>query len=97
MWQLRKTAHLVLTDDGGAILDERTGRWTQLTPTSSAAVMLLLAGGSEDDAARQYAARYGIDADQAAKDIAGVASSLTERGIATTTTATLRSRWRWGR
>ncbi|BFO23103.1 hypothetical protein SHKM778_94910 (plasmid) [Streptomyces sp. KM77-8] len=44
MWQLRESAHPVLTDEGGAILDERTGRWTHLTPTASAAVMLLLAG-----------------------------------------------------
>ncbi|MGW2027769.1 PqqD family peptide modification chaperone [Streptomyces decoyicus] len=97
MWQLRKTAHPVLTDDGGAILDERTGRWTQLTQTSSAAVMLLLAGGTKEDAARQYAARYGIDAGQAANDVAEVAGALTERGLATGATVPRRSRWGWGR
>ncbi|MFI9240970.1 hypothetical protein [Streptomyces sp. NPDC053079] len=33
MWRLCESAHAVLTDEGGAILDEHTGRWTQLTPT----------------------------------------------------------------
>ncbi|MFE4669403.1 hypothetical protein ACFRI7_31735 [Streptomyces sp. NPDC056716] len=48
MWQLRETAHPVLTDEGGAILDERTGHWTHLTPTASAALMLLLAGTTQE-------------------------------------------------
>ncbi|MFI1161233.1 hypothetical protein [Streptomyces sioyaensis] len=43
MWQLRERARPVLTDQGGgAVLDEHTGRWTHLTPTTAVAVMLLL-------------------------------------------------------
>ncbi|MGX7758017.1 PqqD family peptide modification chaperone [Streptomyces angustmyceticus] len=83
MWRLRESTHPVLTDEGGALLDERTGRWTQLTPTASAAVMLLLAGTTEEEAAGQYATRYGIGFEQAADDVRTVATTLTARGLAT--------------
>ncbi|WP_145502599.1 PqqD family peptide modification chaperone [Streptomyces sp. CFMR 7] len=94
MWQLAESAHPVLTDEGGAILDERSGRWTHLTPTASAAVMLLLAGTTEEEAAGQYAERYGIDAEQAAADVRTVAEALTAQGLATAGPAS-RGRW-WG-
>lgn len=81
MWQLHEEAHPVLTDDGGAVLDERTGRWTYLTPTGSAAVMLLLACNSVEQAAERYADRYSIAQDRAAADIAEVAKHLTARGL----------------
>ncbi|MGO4752908.1 hypothetical protein AB4212_30580, partial [Streptomyces sp. 2MCAF27] len=60
MWQLRESTHPVLTDEGGAILNEHTGRWTYLTPTASTAVMLLLASTTQDEAASRFAERYGI-------------------------------------
>ncbi|MFD7503518.1 PqqD family peptide modification chaperone [Streptomyces sp. NPDC059850] len=82
MWQLRETARSVLADDGGAILDERTGRWTHLTPTAAAAVMLLLSGTTEDQAAEQYAIRYGISVEHAAADVRTVADALAVRGLA---------------
>ncbi|MFD4763872.1 PqqD family peptide modification chaperone [Streptomyces sp. NPDC058439] len=94
MWQLRESAHPVLTDEGGAILDERTGRWRHLTPTASAAVMLLLAGSTEEEAAGQYAERYGIADEQAAADVRTVADALTAQGLATAEPAP-RIRW-WG-
>ncbi|GGY07681.1 hypothetical protein [Streptomyces hiroshimensis] len=82
MWQLREGSHPVLTDEGGAILNERTGRWTYLTPTASAAVLFLLASGSEDQAAEQYATLYGLSPERAAVDVRGVADALTTQGIA---------------
>jgi hypothetical protein len=97
VWHLREGAHPILTDEGGAILDERTGRWTHLTPTASAAVMLLLAGTTQEEAAEQYAKRYGIDAGQAAVDVRTVAAALTARGLATAQPATRRRGWRWWR
>lgn len=97
MWQLAESAHPVLTDEGGAILDERTGRWTHLTPTASATVMLLLAGTTEEEAAGQYAERYGIDAGQAAADIHTVADALTAQGLATAQPASRRRWWEWWR
>ncbi|MFD3905725.1 PqqD family protein [Streptomyces sp. CB04723] len=97
MWQLRESAHPVLTEEGGAILDERTGRWTHLTPTASAAVMFLLAGTTEEEAAGQYAQRYGIGAGRAAVDIRTVADALTAQGLATAEPASRRRRWGWWR
>jgi hypothetical protein len=97
VWQLRESAHPVLTDEGGAILDERTGRWTHLTPTASAAVMLLLAGTTEEEAAGQYAERYDISAGQAAADVADVASALTAQGLTQPGPGRGRRWWGWWR
>ncbi len=97
MWQLRESAHPVLTDEGGAILDERTGRWTHLTPTASAAVMLLLAGTTEVETAGQYAQRYGIPAGQAAVDVRTVADALTAQGLATAEPESRHRWWGWWR
>lgn len=95
MWQLREGAHPVLTDEGGAVLDEHTGRWTFLTPTASAAVMLLLASTSQEEAADQFAERYGIGAGQAAADIRTVAETLTVQGLAHNGQEPAQSRHRW--
>ncbi|MEU8914651.1 PqqD family peptide modification chaperone [Streptomyces nigrescens] len=98
MWQLRERGHPILTDQGGAILDEHTGRWTQLTPTAAAAVMLLLSCPTEQQAADRFAQRYGIGAEQAATDIRTVANSLTAKGLAQAEEAPpRRRRWRWWR
>lgn len=95
MWQLADRTHPVLTEEGGAILDERTGRWTQLTPTASAALLLLLASTTTEDAVAQYAERYFIPVDQAAADIRAVAGSLTVQGLARVDRARSRRRWGW--
>ncbi|MCD9195021.1 PqqD family peptide modification chaperone [Streptomyces albireticuli] len=93
MWQLREGSHPVLTDEGGAILNERTGRWVYLTPTAAAAVLLLTASGSEDRAAEQYGTRYGLSPERALADVRAVAAALTTRGIAGEPVS--RTRW-WG-
>jgi hypothetical protein len=92
MWQLRESAHAVLTDEGGAILDERTGRWTHLTPTAAAAVLLLLASVTEDQAASRFAERYGIPVRQAARDVRTVTDMLTSQQLTATTLGA--RRWR---
>ncbi|MFF8617123.1 PqqD family peptide modification chaperone [Streptomyces sp. NPDC015350] len=97
MWQLAESAHPVLTGGGGAILDERTGRWTYLTPTASAALMLLLASATEEEAAGQYAKQYAIDAGQAGADVRTVAHALTAQGLATEEPASRRRWWGWWR
>ncbi|MFD9208725.1 PqqD family peptide modification chaperone [Streptomyces sioyaensis] len=94
--RLRESAHTVLTDEGGAILDERTGRWTQLTPTASAVVMLLLAGATEDQAAVLFAERYGIGAEQATRDVRTVADTLAAQSLTAANPPSHR-RWRWWR
>lgn len=97
--QLREGTHPVLTDDGGAILDERTGRWTQLTSTAAAAVLALLATDTAEQAAERYAARYDITPAQALDDVQTVADSLTTSGLTTSGPAVRRRRylWRWWR
>ncbi|MGO4425376.1 PqqD family peptide modification chaperone [Streptomyces sp. MCAF7] len=99
MWQLREGAHAILADDGGAILDERTGRWTYLAPTASAAVMILLAGATKHQAVEQYATRYGISTVQAAADVRTVTDALTSQGLAVTEIASASLPWwrRWWR
>lgn len=81
MLRLAETAHAVLTDDGGVFLDERTGRWTQMTPTASAAVQLLLATDSPQEAAQRYAERYRIPPERAWADVTEVANRLAARGL----------------
>lgn len=96
MWRLREHAHPVLTDEGGAILSERTGRWTQLTPTAAAAVMLLCSSTSPEQAAEQYAARYGLTVVQAATDVTTVADALSAAGLAENDARPARRRQWWG-
>lgn len=98
MWRLCEGTHPVLTDEGGAILSEQTGRWAYLTPTASAAVLLLLASTSQEEAAGRYARRYGIGAEQAAADVHTVIDALAAQGLAHHGRAparTRRRRWRW--
>ncbi|SHN31010.1 PqqD family peptide modification chaperone [Streptomyces yunnanensis] len=96
MWGLRESAHPVLTDEGGSILDERTGRWTELTPTAAAAVMLLLSCSTKEQAADRLAERYGIPSGQAAADVRTVADALAAKGLVPTENApSPRHRRRW--
>ncbi|GLF97800.1 hypothetical protein [Streptomyces yaizuensis] len=95
MWHLRDSTHPVLTDEGGAILDERTGRWTHLTPTAAAAVMLLLAGNTPAQAAQKYAIRYRLATNHAWEDIRTVSDALAATGLARTGPTSHHRRW-WG-
>ncbi|MEZ7005020.1 PqqD family protein [Streptomyces sp. AD55] len=97
MWRLREGTHPVLTDEGGAILSEQTGRWSYLTPTASAAVILLLASTTREEAAGQYAERYGIGVEQAASDVRTVAEALAVQGLAHDGQPPARPRRRWWR
>lgn len=97
MWRLREGTHPVLTDEGGALLSEQTGRWAYLTPTASSAVMLLLASTTQEEAADRYAERYGIGVGQAAVDVRTVAEALAVQGLAHDGQAPARPRRRrWG-
>ncbi|MET9293322.1 PqqD family protein [Streptomyces sp. NPDC003077] len=97
MWRLRKDAHPVLTDEGGAILSERTGRWTYLTPSAAWALRCLLAAGDETQAAGPYAARYGLPPVQAAADLRSVAAHLAAQDLTVPPALPRRWGWRWGR
>ncbi|MFE7130879.1 PqqD family peptide modification chaperone [Streptomyces sp. NPDC057638] len=99
--RLREHAHPVLTDEGGAILDERSGRWTHLTPTAAAALLVLCASSTHEQAVGQYAARYPITPGQADTDITAVTIALAAAGLAGTggpcASANRRTRRRWWR
>lgn len=97
MWRLRKGVHPVLTDEGGALLDERTGRWTALTPTAAAAVTVLLATPTVDQAAARYADRYGIAPKQAAHDLEQVTDALCAADLILTQPIPERVHRRWWR
>ncbi|SEB31739.1 PqqD family peptide modification chaperone [Streptomyces melanosporofaciens] len=100
MWQLLNGVHAALTDEGGAILDERSGRWSHLTATAACAVRLLRSCSSEEQATARYAQRYGIPLAQAATDVRAVAETLIAKGLATYGGRPSRRRWwmwRWGR
>jgi hypothetical protein len=73
--------HPVLTEEGGVLLDERTGRWTQLTPTAAVALHLLLNHPGRDQAAAAYARWFGLPGEQAEQDLAAVARDLAARGL----------------
>ncbi|GGO58956.1 PqqD family peptide modification chaperone [Streptomyces lasiicapitis] len=96
MLRLREHTHPVLTDEGGAILSEHTGRWSYLTPTAAAAVMLLLDSTTEEEAASRFAERYGIPSGQATTDVRAVAQTLTGQGLThdAPEPAPRRRRWR---
>ncbi|MBA0053633.1 PqqD family protein [Streptomyces sp. AJS327] len=100
MWRLHERTHPALTDEGGALLDEHTGRWIHLTPTATAAVLLLLSSTSQQQAADRFAERYGIPRSRAADDVGAVADVLTAQGLATRAEAQpsrRRPRWGWRR
>lgn len=97
--RLRDRAHPVLTAEGGAILDEHTGRWLHLTPTAASALRLLLETGTEQQAAETYAARYSLSAEHATRDLRAVTDQLTARGLTDDDRApnSRRQDWRWSR
>ncbi|MCA1224231.1 hypothetical protein [Streptomyces sp. 8L] len=95
MWRLCEGAHPVLTDEGGAILSERSGRWAYLTPTASAAVMLLLAFTSQEEAAARFADRYGIGAGQAAAGVRTVTEALATQDLSYDGKTAAKPRRRW--
>lgn len=97
MLQLSERAHPVLAEDGGAVLNAGTGRWTHLTPVAAAAVMIMCSTNTEDEAAEQYAARYGLPVDRARVDLQTVRDALKAAGLTTTAPARGRRWRRWRR
>ncbi|MFJ5926463.1 PqqD family peptide modification chaperone [Kitasatospora sp. NPDC092948] len=93
MWRLCEGTHSVLTDEGGAILSEQTGRWIFLTPTAAAAVLSLLASTTEAEAADRFAEWHGIDVWRAATDVRTVAEALAAQGLADDEPAAAPRRW----
>ncbi|GLF99452.1 PqqD family peptide modification chaperone [Streptomyces yaizuensis] len=89
--RLRRGVHPVLTETAGALLDERSGRWLQLTGTAAVALRLLLDHEERGPAIDGYACRFGVSREVAERDLAGVERTLGDGGLLH------RPRQRWGR
>ncbi|MFI6807398.1 lasso peptide biosynthesis PqqD family chaperone [Streptomyces luteogriseus] len=64
------------TDDGTVLLDERTGRYWQLNNTGARVLRELLDGHQPAAIATALASRYGIDSQQAERDVSAVIERL---------------------
>ena len=64
------------TDDGTVLLNERTGRYWQLNNTGAHVLRELLDGPQPAAIATGLASRYGIDSQQAERDVSAVIERL---------------------
>ncbi len=64
------------TDDGTVLLNERTGRYWQLNNTGAHVLRELLDGHQPAAIATGLANRYGIDSQQAERDVSAVIERL---------------------
>lgn len=64
------------TDDGTVLLNERTGRYWQLNNTGAHVLRELLDGHEPAGIAAALAGRYGIDPQQAERDVSAVIERL---------------------
>lgn len=64
------------TDDGTVLLNERTGRYWQLNNTGAHVLRELLDGHEPAAIAGGLASRYGIDSQQAERDVSAVIERL---------------------
>jgi hypothetical protein len=94
--RLRDGVHPVLTQEGGALLDERSGQWTQLGHTAAIALHVLLTAPDRDHAVARYAGWFAVPHGQADQDVRALEQALAGRGLLATA-RTGRTRWRWWR
>ncbi|UCM90417.1 PqqD family peptide modification chaperone [Streptomyces marincola] len=79
--RLRDGVHAILTDTAGALLDERSGRWTHLSGTAAVALRLLLSTEERRQAIEEFAGRFAVPREQAEQDLLAVERGLTDRGL----------------
>ena len=68
-------------DYGTALLDEDRGEFWNLNPTGALVLETLLSGSTRDEAAEKLAAEYGIDIEEAARDVAELVDNLQAAGL----------------
>ena len=66
---------------GTALLDDDRGQYWNLNPTDSLFLQTLLSGSSRDEAAQKLAAEYGIDVEEAARDVEELVGNLRAAGL----------------
>ncbi|MER7047112.1 PqqD family peptide modification chaperone [Streptomyces jumonjinensis] len=86
-----------MTETAGALLDERSGRWLQLTGTAAVALRLLLSTEEREQAVAGYAGRFAVPREQAGQDLASVERGLADRGLLARSPRRWHSGWGWWR
>jgi Coenzyme PQQ synthesis protein D (PqqD) len=74
--RLRPDIATTTTDDGLVLLDERSGRYWQLSLTGAGVLRALLAGQEPEQVAQDLVTRYRIDPHQAHQDITALIGQL---------------------
>ncbi|MFJ4770855.1 PqqD family peptide modification chaperone [Streptomyces uncialis] len=94
---LRSGAHPVLTGTAGALLDERSGRWLQLTETAAVTLRLLLDHAERGTAVHGYMHRFGVPREVAERDLSEVERALADGGLLQRPRPRPRIGWEWWR
>ncbi|GAA1184395.1 hypothetical protein GCM10009654_47400 [Streptomyces hebeiensis] len=69
------------TEYGLVVLDERTGRYWQLSSSAALVMSALAKGASVDEAVTALTGRYEVGAEQARKDVDALIGSLRSAGL----------------
>ncbi|WP_243788386.1 lasso peptide biosynthesis PqqD family chaperone [Saccharopolyspora gloriosae] len=83
--RLHRDVSLIRTDDGGVLLDQRSGEYWQLNHTAATALRLLLDGTGEQEVATALVAECQpgeVEPDQALRDVRELADELTAAKLA---------------
>jgi hypothetical protein len=67
--------------DGGVVVDLETGSYSALNGTAAAMLTVLQTASSADEAVDRLAARFGISAERARADLAGLTEALSREGL----------------
>jgi hypothetical protein len=81
-FRLRDNVSLTDTEDGGVLLDGRSGHYWQLNSTGYLIVSALVDGDTLDDVAVTVAEKYRISRDQATTDVTSLVRDLTGARLA---------------
>lgn len=79
--KLRAGVSTAEVEYGTALLDEDRGEYWNLNPTGALVLQTLLTGSSHDEAAQKLAAEYGIDVEEAARDVEELVENLQAAGL----------------
>ncbi|ANP50159.1 hypothetical protein J2Z21_001128 [Streptomyces griseochromogenes] len=69
------------TEYGVVALDQRTGRYWQLTASAAVVVTALARGATAEEAAKALTDRYDVDAERARGDVEALIGSLRSAGL----------------
>lgn len=81
MLKLRAGICTAEVDYGTALLDEDRGQYWNLNPTGALILETLLSGSTRNEAAKRLAAEYGIDIEEATRDVAELVDNLQAAGL----------------